>query len=95
MARRGYGARRVKQALHHAEIGAEEVASAIEALPAVDAALEFARRRRMGPFAAATAERQERERQIAALTRAGHEYALARAIVEAPPDANFDQEDFE
>lgn len=95
MARRGYGARRVMQALRYASIDAEEIASVTETLSAVDAALAFARRRRIGPFAAAAADRLERERQIAAFLRAGHGYPLARRIVEAVPGAEADWSDFE
>jgi len=94
MARRGYGARRVTQVLRHAAIGPAEIAAATVATPAIDTALAFARRRRIGPFAAQVAERPERERQIAAMIRAGHGYAIARAIVEVPPGAEFDQAKF-
>ena len=54
------------------------------------AALALARRRRLGPFAAADEavadpdeRRKRREKQIAALIRAGHEFALARAVIDA------------
>lgn len=88
MARRGLGARRVAGALRDARLDAADV----EAIaPAVDArslaaALALARRRRIGPFAAAPANRPLRERQLAAMVRAGHDFALARRIVEASPD---------
>lgn len=87
MARRGLGARRIALAFRQAGIGdddAEAVAPAIAA-GAVDAALAFARRRRIGPFAAAEPDRAGREKQLAAMVRGGHDFALARRIVEMAP----------
>ncbi|SFF94431.1 regulatory protein [Novosphingobium sp. CF614] len=86
--RRGYGARRVGEALGQA--GVEEQVRE-EARPGESeqrrAALVMARRRRFGPFAVqipggAPQERQ-RERQIAAMLRAGHPLDIARRIVDA------------
>ncbi len=87
MARRGLGARRVTGALRAARI---EDADMGAITPAIDArswaaAVAFARRRRIGPFAAAPAERGAREKQIAAMARAGHPFALARRLAELPP----------
>jgi regulatory protein len=56
----------------------------------VAAALRFARRRRLGPFAAAAADRVRREKWIAAMVRAGHSFALARAISAMSPGAEID-----
>ncbi len=95
MARRGYGPRRVTEALRHAAIEAEQIAPIVDGLSAVEAALAFARRRRIGPFANGAAERPERERQIAALVRAGHDYGLARRIVEASNEVEFDSSDLD
>ena len=85
MARRGLGARRVGQALRQAGIDADGVARATEEASPLDAALAFARRRRIGPFALAVPDPKTREKQIAALVRAGHGYALARRIADLPP----------
>jgi regulatory protein len=87
LARRGYGTRRVSMALRAAHVGEEDAADALEesADQAFTSALALARRRRFGPFAAAVADERTRERQIAALVRAGHNYALARRIVTAEP----------
>lgn len=87
MARRGLGARRVGQALRFAGIGeedAEAVAPAIAA-EAGASALAFARRRRIGPFAREAPDRQGRERQVAAMVRAGHAPALAWTIARMAP----------
>jgi regulatory protein len=47
------------------------------------AALVFARRRRIGPFGPAGDDRAARERQLAAMLRAGHAFDLSRRIVAA------------
>ena len=52
---------------------------------AVEAALRFARRRALGPFAVRTPNPQERERALAAMIRAGHGFAIARAIIDLAP----------
>ena len=86
LGRRGLGARRVAGALREARIGeedAEAVAPAIEAR-AVDAALTFARRRRIGPFGSPPVDRAAREKQLGAMLRAGHPLELSRRIVDAP-----------
>lgn len=82
--RRGYGARRVAQALHHAGVDSEHV----DLPPPSDsetraAALAFARRRRLGPFGAEPPDPKSREKQLAALVRAGHDFEAARAMVDA------------
>lgn len=87
LVRRGYGPRRIGQALRAAGTREDEAAAAL-ALPPGDAwaaALAFARRRRIGPFAAAPADRAGREKAYAALLRAGHGSAHARRIVDALP----------
>ncbi len=87
MARRGLGARRVTGALRQAGIG-EEDADAIApgvADRALDAAIAFAKRRRIGPFSVAPADRPTREKHVAAMLRGGHSLALARAIAAMNP----------
>jgi regulatory protein len=82
--RRGYGARRVQQAL--ADAGVEqEVRTAVTASMAQRrrAALVMARKRRFGPFAATAPERAVREKQLAAMLRAGHDLDMAREMVNA------------
>ncbi len=95
--RRGYGERRIGQALDAAGVAGEDRAGAAGSERAQRAAaLAYARRRRLGPFAtegaAGGAERQPpdraaRERQLAALLRAGHRADLARAVIDAPAPA--------
>lgn len=82
--RRGYGLRRVEQALDHAGIAAP-LREEVRADPAAQrrAALAMARKRRIGPFGKGVAEPKERERQVAAMLRAGHPLDSARNLVDA------------
>lgn len=94
LARRGLGARRVGQALHAARVGEvdrEAIASDVAAR-AVDAALAFARRKRLGPWARHAPDRVEREKQLGAMLRAGHPSGLARRILALPMGVDPDPE---
>lgn len=84
---RGYGRRRVSLALRQAGVGEEDGRAAEERAQAeaVTAALLFARRKRIGPFALHKLELKERERGLAAMLRAGHDFALARRVLDLPP----------
>lgn len=86
-ARRGYGERRLAERLRADGIDGEDAAFARRAAGenAWDAALAFARRRRIGPFASAAADRDTQRRALAAMIRAGHSPDLARRIVRAAP----------
>lgn len=82
--RRGYGQRRVSQALGAAGIDAdvrEEVRAGEGAQRR--AALAMARKRGFGPFGRAPLDRALREKQIAAMLRAGHALDSARELVDA------------
>ena len=91
---RGYGAQRVRQSLHAAGVDAEDSNEAREHAERerVDAALRFARRRRIGPFATQALERDGREKAIAAMIRAGHSFEIARAIAALEPGSSIDVE---
>jgi regulatory protein len=86
---RGYGIRRVEQSLRTAGVEEEDAAPARAHAQSdcVEAALHFAERRRLGPFASDPTDRNGRERALAAMIRAGHGFGLARAIVDLPPGA--------
>ncbi len=86
--RRGYGARRVNQALGQAGVG-EKVRSKMQPsdLDRRHAVARLARRRRFGPFAVEPPDREKREKQIAAMLRAGHSFDHARMVVDAPSEA--------
>ena len=82
--RRGYGPRRVREVLGMAGI-AENLHGSV--LPGVaeqrHAAFTLARKRRFGPFGAEPPDPARREKQIAAMMRAGHERGCAAAMVYA------------
>ena len=86
--RRGYGERRVKEALRGAGIAEEDSAEArdISGEEALAAAHRFARRRRLGPYAPAVPDRAGRDRAAAAMLRAGHRLDLVRQVLEAGPE---------
>jgi regulatory protein len=90
---RGYGKRRLVTALRVAGVEEEDGAGARDHADAeaVGAALRFAERRRLGPFARTRAsDPRDREKALAAMVRAGHGFALSRAIVELAPGAEVD-----
>jgi regulatory protein len=87
MAARGLGRRRIVQTL--AAAGVDEAPDVEDAANPFQAAVQFARRRRLGPFAretrldAAVAER----RALAAMLRAGHDFDVARRVLAAKSEA--------
>lgn len=92
MGRRGLGKRRVTGALQHDgidEIDSAAIVPAVEAR-AIETALAFARRKRIGPFALGAVERPVREKHIAAMIRAGHDFTLSRKIAAMAPGEDFD-----
>ena len=87
LGRRGYGPRRVAEALKVAGVGEVDGAQARSSAEegAWAAALRFAQRRRIGPFAEDEPDRPAREKALAAMLRAGHPVAMCRRIVRARP----------
>ena len=90
---RGYGAGRVRQSLHAAGIGEEDGAGArdLAAASAVSAAIKFAERRGLGPYAAQRPDPRGRDKALSAMIRAGHGFALAKAILALAPGADVDR----
>lgn len=84
LSRRGYGPRRIGADLRAAGVADHHSPGSAEERWA--AALVFARRKRIGPYAAAKGDRAAREKAFAAMMRAGHEPGMARRIVAALPD---------
>lgn len=96
LAGRGYGKRRLLDKLYAAGVDEEDSAAARKHADqeAVSAALRFAERRGIGPFAPAKSnDRRARERALAAMVRAGHGFALARAIIGLAPGEDVDLDD--
>lgn len=91
---RGYGKRRLSDKLRIDGVDEADGADAMAHADAeaANAALRFAERRRLGPFAAASPDPRQRQKWIAAMVRAGHGFGVARAIAELPPGADVDFE---
>jgi regulatory protein len=85
--RRGYGERRIGVALRVAGIEADEALAVQEEVRggAWEAALRFARRKRLGPFAAEVPDPAARQKAFAAMMRAGHPSEIVRKIINVPP----------
>ena len=85
--RRGYGERRVGDALKGAGIAEEDMAGAREqaAEEALAAAHIFARRRRLGPYGDGLADREARGKAAAAMMRAGHRPELVWRVLGLSP----------
>ena len=80
---RGYGARRVGEALRQAGIDEPlRDAAAPGERAARRAAVRLAEKRRFGPFASEAPDPARREKQLAAMLRAGHSFAHARLLVD-------------
>lgn len=84
---RGLGRGRVTMALRVAGVSEDDGAEARNTADegAVEALLHFARRKRIGPWAAERPDRQGREKWIGAMLRAGHPLPLARVVATAEP----------
>ena len=82
--RRGYGARRIGSALRAAGIDADVAGELDERIgaDAEAAAIRFARRKRIGPFAAAPPDPAQMRRWFAAMIRAGHPTRLVYRLLD-------------
>jgi regulatory protein len=85
---RGYGERRVDMALRAAGIEQEDGAAARDLArdTATEAALRYAKRRKIGPYGAAPVDRRESDKALAAMIRAGHAFEVAKRILGLPAD---------
>ena len=85
--RRGYGGRRVDQALRVAGIVEDDAGEARRQVEedGYEAALRYARRRRIGPFAEGEMDMDVRRKAFAAMVRAGHSIDMVRRILEIRP----------
>jgi regulatory protein len=91
---RGYGKQRVEQSLRVAGVGDDDGAEARAHADqeAVTAALRYARRKRIGPYAAAQADMAARQKALAAMVRAGHNFTLSRAVIDLPAGEEPDED---
>jgi len=89
--RRGYGARRVDQALMAAGIEPEMREEIRKEVDELEAAVAYARRKRIGPFADEKPGPELRQKQFAAMVRAGHSFELVKAVLDAETEEDIDQ----
>ena len=84
LGRRGYGARRIGAALQVAGIDRDLAATVMpDEEAALVAAETYARRKRIGAFGDIVTEPKLRQRQFAAMLRAGHSFDLAKRFTNA------------
>ena len=91
--RRGASSKLTRQKLKLAGVDSDTLDAALDALdreldtdPASrewQAAVALARRRRLGPFRPASERKERRDRDLAAMARAGFAYDLARRVIDA------------
>ena len=86
--RRGYGERRIGEALKAAGIEEPDAEEAKQAARenALAAALRFARRKRIGPYAVGQPGPEARQKAFGAMMRAGHPLDLVRQVLHASPE---------
>lgn len=82
LVRRGYGQRRVGNALRAFDIAIEDAAPAITHAKeeGLTAALRLARRKRIGPYAEGEVDPAKKQRSFAAMMRAGHNMDDVKAV---------------
>lgn len=87
LSQRGYGRRRVAEDLRAKGIKDPDTVDALEASRQAgwQSADRFARRKRIGPYAAEPASTELKQKQMAAFLRAGHDFDVARIFVQAVP----------
>lgn len=84
---KGYGSRRVSQALYQAGISDLDGQDALDMSEKEkwQAALTYARKKAIGPFAMEQQPRDICQRQLQAFLRAGHDYDIAARLISAAP----------
>jgi len=87
--RRGASARKIRASLMQKGVAQDDIEAALVTLrdeaddPELAAAITLARRRRLGPYRPDTDRGARREKDLAALARAGFGYDIARQVIEA------------
>lgn len=87
--RRGASGRTIQLSLRQKGVEGEIIDTALAAAdeseekPELAAAARLARKRRLGPYRPSEARRESRERDLAALARAGFSYDVALAVIDA------------
>lgn len=91
---RGYGVKRLEQEIF---VGGIEIEDQAEAMAIIEenrlkAADNYARKKRIGPYAREEASREQKQKQLAAFLRAGHDIKIAQKFVNADSDDIIDWE---
>jgi len=83
LTRRGYGYRRIDADLRNAGLSADDIEASLSNSDdtAREAALAFARRKRLGPFGTSANDPAARRRAFAAMARAGHPLDIIQEIL--------------
>jgi len=88
--RTGASKRRIAMALKTKGVGADDIEYALTELDEAHrntemaAARNYARRRRLGPWRNADARAERRDRDLAAMARAGFAYMVSQKVIDAP-----------
>ena len=95
LVRRGYGSRRVSQALYQAGISETDGREAFQISDANKwaAADKFARKRKIGPYADHRQDANTCRKHLQAFLRAGHDFSVANRYVSAGPGEEITVED--
>ena len=84
LSRRGYGKRRIAAALRGAGITSDLAAEVMpDEAAALEAAQTYARRKRLGKYGDSVVDLKLRQKQFAAMLRAGHSFDLAKRFTSA------------
>lgn len=81
LARRGYGPARVRASLSDAGIAADTIEANTEEMDEIEAAREFARKRRLKQTMGSPPDAKAMQRAIAAMYRAGHRYSVTKHVL--------------
>lgn len=96
MLRRGQSVRKVKAYLNSKGVDRDTIERALRTAadsmgnPDLEAALTYARRRRLGPFRTSPASQEIKQKELAALGRAGFQYDIARKIIDAESESEIE-----
>lgn len=93
---RGYGLKRLEQDIYASGIEGEDQSEALAILRdnQWQAADNFARKKRIGPYANEPASRELQQKQLGAFLRAGHDIKIAQKFIQADSDEIMDWDDF-
>lgn len=91
---KGYGVKRLKQEIFAGGIESEDQVEAIAIIEEnqLKAADNYARKKRIGPYAKEEASREQKQKQLLAFLRAGHDIKIAQKFVNADSDDIIDWE---